>query len=305
MLTSFSCRAPHHVVYFFSVGPGALHVLFWQQRVSLFGALALLFVNSLPRRIGKAPTHTRLRQQPSSQKTMSMRIAAAILSVAALFGTLAFVWKEDSRLIRRGAFDPNDTDTNLVIDKSEHVVSPDKSLRRGSEANRQLQQTFMLKMYWEEGYHWQEEWKERKWCLKCESSNWGGHICKEDDHLLLDECIWNDNQQWFVYERIDSAERTIKLKPWTNPDLCWTRTGESAKLKPCGNDYVDSEGRDTQVFIGFKESGEFELHPNGRSDDCMVNDHREYTVYRSPRSTASWINTHLFVSFISNRPQMG
>jgi hypothetical protein len=222
---------------------------------------------------------------------MRIVIAHAILSVAALLSTLATAWEEDSRCSRRRALDPNKTDTNLGIQKSEQVaaVSPDKNLR-GPEANRQLRQlTFMLKMYWEEGYCWQEEWRERKWCLKCEGSK-----CNEDDHLLLDNCSWNDDEQWFVHESIDADERKIKLKPWTNPDLCWTRTGDSTHtLKPCGNNYVDSTGRDAQVLIGFKESGEFELHPNGRSGDCLVNDHREYTVYRSPRSATLWIKYSL------------
>jgi hypothetical protein len=202
-----------------------------------------------------------------------MGIARAILSVAALFGTLTNAWNEDSRCYRRRASDPKETDQNLVIEKSDQVASPEKGLFRGSEDERQLQQwTFMLKMYWEEGYCWQEEWRERKWCLKCEGSN-----CNEDDYLLLDECSWNDNEQWFVYESINADENWIKLKPWTNPDLCFTRSGVNAHtLKPCGDDYLDSSGRDAQILIGFRENGEFELHPNGRSGDCLVNEHREY-----------------------------
>jgi hypothetical protein len=202
-----------------------------------------------------------------------MRIAHAILSVAALFGTLTYAWKEDSRCSRRLAFDPNETDKNLVIDESEKVVSPEKDLLPRSEDKRQLQQwTFMLKMYWEEGYCWQFEWGERKWCLKCE-----GTKCNEDDYLVLDTCSWNDDEQWFVYESIDADDSKIKLKPWTNSDLCWTRSGDNDHtLKPCGDGYLDSSGHDAQVLMGFKETGEFELHPNGRSGDCLVNDHREY-----------------------------
>lgn len=30
---------------------------------------------------------------------------------------------------------------------------------------------FQIKMHWEEGFCWQEEWRERKWCWQCEGGN--------------------------------------------------------------------------------------------------------------------------------------
>lgn len=209
-----------------------------------------------------------------------MGIARLILSVGAFFGALASAqWDEDPWCHRR-AFDPNERpdmtlvedgliETHAVKKQSEKVDNVDKGLR-GSDANahRELRIVFMLKMHWEEGYCWQLESKERKWCLKCEGNN-----CKKNDYLEIDECDVHEDTQWFVYESIHADNREIKLKPWSDQSLCLTRTGDTdLQLEPCSNDYLDDEGRDTQVLIGFKESGEFELHPKGRRHDCLVND---------------------------------
>ena len=200
-----------------------------------------------------------------------MRIVHPSLLTVALFGPLASAqWDVSPDCRHRRIFDPNEPIMGAVMKRSESV-SPEKSLR-GSEtiANRQLQQgSMMLRMHWEPGYCWQDEWKERKWCLKCDGS------CNEGENLEINECDENEERQWFVYE---SANNGIKLKPLMDQSLCWTRTeGPDHRLMPCGNGYLDDNGLDKQIIIGFQETGSFELHPNGHSGQCLVNDdHREY-----------------------------
>jgi hypothetical protein len=203
-------------------------------------------------------------QATTSRREGSMRIVHLSLLTVALFGALASAqWNVSPDCRRRRTFDPNEALMSAVMKRSESV-SPDRSLR-GSEgsANRQLQQgRKMLRMHWEEGYCWQEEWEERFWCLQCDGS------CDEDDNLVVEECDTNRDNQWFV---IDAANNGIMLKPETSQGLCWTSTeGTDHRLKPCG-------GLDTQIINGFQETGSFELHPNGRDGECLVNDdHREY-----------------------------
>jgi hypothetical protein len=207
-----------------------------------------------------------------------MRIVHLSLLTVALVGTLAEDWNVSPDCRRRRTFDPNEPIMSAVMKRSESV-SPDKSLR-GSEAsaNRQLQEgSQMWKMYWEPGYCWQEEWDQRLWCLKCDGS------CTEGVNLEIDECNEADESQWFILE---SADDGIKLKPSTDPSLCWTRFGGAEyQLMPCGDDY----GLDQIIIMDFQENdSSFELHPSGRPDDCLVNDdHREY-IYRNPLCSPSY-----------------
>ena len=208
--------------------------------------------------------------KPKNVPRSSMRIVPLSFLTVVLFDTVVSAqWNISPECERRRTFDLNEPVISPVMKRSESV-SPETSLR-GSEANahRQLSTVVMLKIHWEPGYCWQDEWDDRFWCLTCDGS------CNEDDYLLIDECDENEDTQWFVYE---SADNGIKLMPSTDPSLCWTRTGATEhQLKPCGSDYPDDYGLDRQIIVGFQETGTFELHPNGLPEDCLVNDdHREY-----------------------------
>lgn len=113
----------------------------------------------------------------------------------------------------------------------------------------------------------QAEWRERRWCLQCE-----GGSCGDGDELLLKTCSGSSKQK-FVYAGV-SGTNGGKLKPFTRQDLCWTRTGNRLfQLKSCGGGYRDELGRDKQIIIGVELEGSFEMHPNGRNDECLDNDH--------------------------------
>jgi hypothetical protein len=148
-------------------------------------------------------------------------------------------------------------DDSLEVDNvhESHVDAIGEAVGQAVDIHRKLQSTaFSLKMYWQEGYCWQEEWDERKWCLECQGSS-----CGEGDYLVIETCSSSSTQK-FVYEGEN-------LKPYTSQDLCWERTGRNAhQLKKCAS---SSE----QIIKGIKFDGNFEMHPNGYSDDCLTNQH--------------------------------
>jgi hypothetical protein len=242
-----------------------------------------------------------------------MRIVHLTLFLA-LFGTLAsstYHWEKDERCPgynenRRRANDPNEPDLRLADDDLLEIIEKvvtknhDVSIESGkassslhgaaTNAHRKLQEfTTMLKMYWKVGYCWQDEYdRERTWCMGCE-----GSTCQEDDVLWLKRCDEDDEEQRFVLEMVEDAEmKMMKIKPWTDSNLCWTRTGDNAHtLQKCGNDFLDASGRDKQaIIVRFNDQEDcegdesFELHPNGRSEasdcddacpQCLDNHHRE------------------------------
>jgi hypothetical protein len=106
--------------------------------------------------------------------------------------------------------------------------------------------SFRLKLYWEEGYYWQEVDIEREWCAACLDQ-----VCREGETLLLHECAWDSAYFDFVdlgqdedaiwihavdtnlcLERIlDDTSTTLEICDATNPLQRWTA--------PDGNCMVD------------------------------------------------------------------
>lgn len=158
--------------------------------------------------------------------------------------------------------------TNNPTVLSSSTTATNKNLRGSDMAlsHRKLEEllVFNLKLFWEEGACWQTEWREREWCLKCE-----GSTCQTDDYLVLDECS-SSSRQRFIYRPVPGSGGG-KISPFTERDLCWTRTRVNAhQLRPCGDGvYTDRDGRDIQIIVGFQNDVSFELHPNGIEDKCM------------------------------------
>jgi uncharacterized membrane protein YgcG len=209
-----------------------------------------------------------------------MKLSFISIAAVTVISNLATAWEVDSRCTGRRELE----DVRFGLNEAEqrHHVKISGTKLRGADHNpleedwldasnvkvvggavgevvdfrRELQSStvFQLKIYWQEGYCWQDEWNERRWCLQCEGSS-----CGENDYLLIRECS-SSSKQRFVYQ-------DGKLKPNTSQDLCWTRTGRNAhQLKSCGNN-------DKQLINGLKYSGNFEMHPNGYPDDCLTQQH--------------------------------
>ena len=208
-----------------------------------------------------------------------MRLVLSTLASIVLFSTLVSAWDVDPRC------PPPPPERRLEPDKFleedglvyEDLVAQSKKEPknrrqtsemtpkglRGSPENqinlhRELEVlSVQMKMYWEEGYCWQEEWEEREWCLECQ-----GNDCNQNDYLWVKKCD-DDVHQRFIYEEV-AGTGGGKIKPLTRPDLCWERTRVNAhQLKPCSTNT-------TQIIIGFEPSGRFELHPYGYNDTDPV-----------------------------------
>lgn len=182
---------------------------------------------------------------------------------------------------------------DLVPSSSPPLASPGP-LRGNRESKAQNVFRFNLRLYWEQGYCWQEEWIERRWCMACQ-----GKICNENDQLWIIDCNENVPQQQFVWK--EDVNTGIgnggRLSPYSRLDLCWERVTDANdffefKLKPC--DYTERR----QILVGFDTSKPFELHPFGLPEFCMTQDHdpkREELVYREPCSIAREDFTSLWV----------
>ena len=129
-------------------------------------------------------------------------------------------------------------------------------------------QDFKLKLYWEEGYYWQEETFERKWCMRCR----GGH-CSIGENLYLEECSDNGVQK-FDFEYVNDQEVLIKLhdtdrclEKYTSNSEEWTY---SLYVQNC--DSGNSEQRFFAKSGGFDEY-RFEISLNVASNLCVTNRH--------------------------------
>jgi len=209
-----------------------------------------------------------------------MRLVKSMFIVAAALPLVAS-WEEDERCLqrrRRILFDHNETDTRFaknIITKEEIQLRPRFTVdspsnisshhdeARFREQNRDLAEItyFQLKMYWEEGYCWQDEWIERKWCLECQSSS-----CQSYDYLWIKYCRSDEKEQRFVYRPV-SGTGGGNLSPYSRQDLCWERTRVNAhQLKPCSDE-------PKQIIKGIEFNDKFEMHPNGLPDQCLEQHH--------------------------------
>ena len=83
--------------------------------------------------------------------------------------------------------------------------STDYCIHPGDETARPpVAGAFRMKMYWEFGYDWQEEFWEQEWCIECLGSK-----CKANDEIFLGSCM--DDNAWFVFENLRNGEAQLKI----------------------------------------------------------------------------------------------
>ena len=102
--------------------------------------------------------------------------------------------------------------------------------------------TFRLKLFWREGYYWQEERFERKWCMRCE-----GNVCDRNDKIRVYTC--DDTNTKFRFINQSGGETQIQID---GTNLCleadagfeeWTRIQDcddskaSQRFKPGEGDF--------------------------------------------------------------------
>jgi hypothetical protein len=116
---------------------------------------------------------------------------------------------------------------------------------------------FRLRLFWEQGYNWQDSTSERFWCAECAEN------CSSGSHLQIGKCSEIEKQQWLA------NGLTIRFAP--NPSLCVTSSGfginNPLRLHHCN-------GGNDQNFYEVKENARFELQPASLlGDRCVSQQH--------------------------------
>jgi hypothetical protein len=157
--------------------------------------------------------------------------------------------------------------------KSRPAPTPQRpvAVRPPKANNSTTTESFTLKLYWEEGYFWQQEDFERRWCMQCVNNcTIGGSIqivnCDNDGKhgfpnrfSFLPNANVNANKEVFVQE--------------ASSGLCMERTSGAWKitLQSCKPDVP------RQIFIVDKGSlvlgDRFQLRPKGHLNSCVTQDH--------------------------------
>eukprot|EP00980_Cylindrotheca_fusiformis_P001106 scaffold305_cov110-Cylindrotheca_fusiformis.AAC.24 len=139
---------------------------------------------------------------------------------------------------------------------------------------------FRLKLYWQEGYYWQEETFERKWCMRC-SNNFE---CSVGEPLFLGDCGRWSKSAYFEFVYLDDNKvvqiQVVSLSSdlTENDDdnstkLCLGRGGNrEVTLQECRNDSNNEGQRWTASRGSFTTTGDrFEISDgNGY---CLTNHH--------------------------------
>ena len=119
---------------------------------------------------------------------------------------------------------------------------------------------FRLKLYWQEGYYWQEETFERKWCMKCRNAG-----CNHGNKIYISEC--GANSQRFDFVPVDNDEILIRLH---GKNLCFERVNKDIYMHPC-----DAGNTRQQWYAKNGDFGgnRFEISQYGFSDYCITQRH--------------------------------
>lgn len=122
---------------------------------------------------------------------------------------------------------------------------------------RDLGKPFRLRLYWEEGYYWQENSREKFWCMEYDyrgSSQTNGKCWYGLDstscnpkHIYTEKCS-KDSNQLFVFDFVNEDEALIKVY---GQNRCMERSGLEINLEPCNSD--KSEQRFFAIKGGFDE----------------------------------------------------
>jgi hypothetical protein len=114
-----------------------------------------------------------------------------------------------------------------------------------------------LKLYWENGYRWQGETQERKWCMECD-----GGSCTNGDLVRIEKCD-NFNTQFEFYRRNGDEAGFQDVKS----NFCMRLEDKLIKMRRCdSNDEL-------QRFVGSFSSSKFEIKPKTSTRNCLTQQH--------------------------------
>lgn len=119
---------------------------------------------------------------------------------------------------------------------------------------RNLITYFNMRLYWKQGYQWQESSSEKKWCMKCRSNR-----CSKGTGIKVARCNRDDWRQNFFFD--DGRIRSRR-----NKDVCLERQGRSIVLDNCNSSQ-------DQVWATLRKDEPFQLRIPGNMDKCVSQHH--------------------------------
>jgi len=159
---------------------------------------------------------------------------------------------------------------------------------------------FMIKLYWEQGYYWQETRSERRFCVDCSGDCRSGRV-------KIRQCDYKREKQFWRYNG-------GKLESKVSPGYCMSYSGsasrgEKIELKEC------ERATKFQGILTPPNQNRFKWHPLGNNQLCMTNPHHPRdneelrfndceTAYRD--ETAFWVTGSGWTSlggYPPNRPR--
>jgi len=141
--------------------------------------------------------------------------------------------------------------------------------------------TFRLKLFWQEGYLWQEEERERRWCMDCSEDE-----CDDGENLKVRECGGSNTKFQLINEADNAAQIYIP-----KDDKCLEASADEKNLKVEDCDDSESAQRFWAGPDGSFNGDRFELIPKSISslDECMTQRHHPKdgeVIYREKCETA-------------------
>jgi hypothetical protein len=199
----------------------------------------------------------------------------------------AIDWNIDDRCLRRRQITSKEDVTE--VENLESSIGPEQDehkFRHLTERELESKYRFHLRLHWEEGYCWQEEWQERFWCAECER----GTKCNEGDSLELHTCKGSHLQR-FTWLPTKGGGR-LKVG---NKNLCLQRVSTNEfELRVCSTSL-------DQVLVGFNPKMPFELYPLGYEGvKCLTEDHHPKpfeTLFTRPCDVARKVDTSLWEAY--------
>ncbi|KAL7466768.1 hypothetical protein ACHAXS_007054 [Conticribra weissflogii] len=171
----------------------------------------------------------------------------------------------------------------------------DSPLENFIQTRSQESAGFRLKLYWEEGYFWQERTEERWWCMQC-VDKLGNFVCEKDSRIQLRNCrTKSDLDAIFTYISFGDGGYQFRIANTNN--MCLQKMGDrrAIRVKPCKDDQM------LQRFVGFDpDLDRFDLRPLDYTDRCLTNHHHpkpNETVYAETCKRAHNYDTGYWVKY--------
>lgn len=153
----------------------------------------------------------------------------------------------------------------------------DRDFCASMPADQLLPRSFRLKMYWEDGYMWQDSPDETEWCATFDYDGYPGtgqcwygdetERCNPEEMYIAD--CRKDLRQAFVFVPVSSDEVLVQLG--NGDDRCWERDGRAVLLRPC--DPINPLQRWYPLNGSFQSGDKFELSQKDFDTQCVANAH--------------------------------